>query len=403
MRRPACLLALGLIWLAPPAARAGRPSETLPQNTFLVEVGYIHSFLTHAWGDQGQEVQLIDRLDRYEPGGGLQGVVIPDASVVFQVLVMKLQFGLLDDLSLGLGIPVVLQTTVEPRLKWVPGDYMWWLGRTYTEADFWDWAASMGQPRPGTWQGNQGVLSDLILGARWRFSDRIPGLRELGLNLALAVTGALPTGRKKDPEEVVASGTTTWDLHFQGELCFHLSLDGVVPGLDQRLALGLDLFYEILFERSYQTPTGAKNPLILTQAPYAGENYRLDPGDFLGFQLSAELILVRGPVLSGWLTDQVAEPERLPPLLGLNLAYAFTYLLQSDWESESALWDWTQEKLWRPGYKNRLAAELTLSFLRLGAPLQLVLSYSNLSWLPGKNSRATDTLGVGLRAPVKFF
>jgi len=395
-------LAAGLLF-APGLSWAGRPSETLPKYTFLFDAAYVHSFLNHAYGNDGENTQLIDKLYRYEPGGGLQGIIIPDARVTYQLLVLKLQYGLTDDLSLGLGVPVVLATTVEPRLSWVPGDYMWWLGRSYTEQDFWDWAASMGQPRPGTFRGNRGALSDIVLGARWRFSDRIPALAGTDLRLAFATYGVLPTGRKKDPEEIVATGTTTWDLHFQGELGFHLGADWTVPGTDRRLTLGLDAFYEILFRHRYITPQGTINPLILNLAPYVGDSYTLDPGDFLGAALSLEAVLARGPVGENWLTARTENPESLPPLLTLTVGYAFTWLFQSDWQSQSALWDWSQEKLWRPGYKNRLTAELVLSLLRLGWPLQVVVGYSNLSWIPGRNCRATDTLTVGVRAPAKFF
>ncbi|HOX45464.1 MAG TPA: hypothetical protein PK668_17840 [Myxococcota bacterium] len=398
----AALLAAGLLAAAPPA-RAGRPTETLPAETFLVDVAYLHSWLTNAYDDEGGRTQLLDKLYRYEPGGGLQGIIIPDASVTYQVLIAKLQYGILDNLTLGLGVPVVLRTTVEPRLSWVPGDYMWWLGRTYTEEDFWEWAQSMGQPRPGTWVGNRGVLADIILGLRYRLSDYLPALTDQGVGLALTVQGALPTGRPKDPEEIVASGTTSWELHAQGELGLHLALDYRPRELDERLTVGLDLFYEALFEHTYDAPTGRKNPLILDLAPYTGERYSLDPGDFLGFQLVLDVVAWRGPVLETWLSGQVADPDSLPPLVSLSVGYAFTWLFQSDWESESELWDWTQEKLWRPGYKNRLTAELVVSLLRVGAPLQLSLTYSNLSWIPGRNSRATDSLSVGLRGPFKLF
>ncbi len=400
--RLAALLAAGLL-AAAPEARAGRPTETLPAETFLVDVAYLHSFLKNAYGDAGERTQLLDKLYRYEPGGGLQGIIIPDAEVTYQILLAKLQYGVLDCLSVGLGVPVVLRTTVEPRLSWVPGDYMWWLGRAYTEADFWEWAQSMGQPRPGTWVGNRGVLADLVLGLRWRFSDHLPALGAEGVGLALMLQGALPTGQKKDPEEIVSTGTTSWDLHFQGELGLHLAADWRPPALDGRLTVGLDLFYEALFEHTYDAPTGRKHPLILDLAPYVGRTYRLDPGDFLGFQLTAEVVAWRGPVLETWLSERVEDPDGLPPLLSLTVGYAFTWLFQSDWESESELWDWTQEKLWRPGYKNRLTAELVLSLLRLGVPVQLTASYANLSWIPGRNSRATDTVSVGLRGPFKLF
>jgi hypothetical protein len=397
----ALLVALLLLVGAAPAH--ARLTQTAPRKTFVVDLVYSYSLVKNAYDDEGHKTQLIDKLRRYEPGGGLQGVIIPDARVTYHVVVPQLQYGILDQLTLAVAMPFTGLTQVEPRLGWEPGDYHWWLGRAYTEADFWAWAASMGQPRPGTWKGNQGAPSDLVLGLRWRWSDLIPAVTRADVGLALTVTGALPTGRPKDPEQIVSAGTTTWDLHFQGELGLHQATDLVVPRTGGRLVLGIDLFWETFFRHRYDSPVGAVHPLILNLAPYLGPSYTIKPGDFLGFLVQAEVVAVKGPIRKGWLTRRVADPSTLPPLLTFSVGYSFTYLLQSDWRSDSALWDWTQEKLWRPGYKNRLHLEAVVSFLRLGAPLMLVASYKNLSWIPGRNCRASDVISVGLRGPLRFF
>jgi hypothetical protein len=380
-----------------------RLTQTLPRKTFLLDLAYNYSLVKNAFDDHGRKTQLLDRIQRYEPGGGMQGTIIPDARVTYHVVVPQLQYGITDSLSLGLAVPVVGMTQVEPRLGWEPGDYHWWLGRAYTEEDFWAWAASMGQGKPGTWRGNRGAVSDLVLGLRWRFSDLAPVLGRHGVGLALTLLGALPSGRPRDPEQIVSAGTTSWDLHFQGELGVHLAVDKVLQSTGSRLTLGLDLFYEAFFRHRYTAPEGKIHPLLLNLRPYVGKTYTIDPGDFLGFMVQAEVVAVKGPIRSSWLTRRTPSPEALPPLLSLSVGYSFTYLYQSDWRSDSPLWDFTQEKLWRPGFKNRLIFEAVLSFLRLGAPLQLYVQYKNLSWIPGRNCRASDVVGVGLRGPLKFF
>ena len=290
---------------------------------------------------------------------------------------------------------------------WTPGDYQQVLGRPYSEQDFWDWAQSMGQPRPGHWTGNKGALSDIILGARWRYSDRLAKdwWRRWGLASSVFVTGALPTGAPPDPEEILATGTTSWDLHTQGELGMHLSLDkSFKESLDDRLTLGLDLFYEAFFAHRMVTPRGTINPLLLDYAPYVGDHYTFKGGDFSGFSVQADVAPYKGPVRATWLSGGgQAKAEALPPMVSLSFRYTFTYIQQSEWHSASELWDWEREKLWRPGYKNILNGRLTLSLLRVGAPVQVYVNYRTLSLIPGKNTRAADVLAAGLQVPVKFW
>lgn len=394
-------LTLALAALCPAVAAAGGFTETLPRNTFLFDIAYSHSLLKNAYDNDGNKTQLIDRLYRYEPGGGLQGIVIPDASVTFDLMIPQLRYGILDNLTVAIGIPVIVRTRVEPRLGWVPGDYQWPMGRAYSEQDFWDWAASMGQPKPGTWTGNQGALSDIVLGLRYRFSDHFSALTRHGIGMALTAYGVLPTGSPKDPEEIVAVGTTSWELHFQGEIGVHLGVDKSL--FKGRLTVGLEVFYEALLKHRYQTPRGTRNPLVLNLAPYVGETYTLDPGDFFGVSVQLDVVAIEGPARGNWLTKgDATKAAALPPVLAFSLRYTHTRLGQSDWDSSSALWDWTQEKLWRPGYKNILAGTLTASFLRLGVPLQIYATYQTMSLIPGKNSRATDVLTFGLRAPWSF-
>ena len=404
MRLRGCIVLL-LVACAPLAARAGF-TDTLPQGAFLLDESIAFSVLNSRWDDDGNRAAIIDPVERYEPGGGLQGVLVPEADVNFLLLINLLQYGVLDNLTLAVGIPVVLQTKIDLDLQWEPGDFQPYIGRQFTEQDFWDWAGSVGQDRPQDWKGNKGVLSDIILGVRWRFSDHIEGFEQkTHMRLALMVMGALPTGKQMPPEEIAATGTTMWDLHSQGELSFHISMDQRFPGpLEDRLVLGIDLFYDILFKHEYDTPTGIKNPLMLTYAPYVGETYTLDPGDFTGVAVDLSLVLLKGPALPSFISGHdVDKAEKLPGLLSVSLRYTFTHVQQSDWQSKSAVWDWEREKLWLPGYKNTLFGRLSISLLRLGAPLMLYIGYRNQSWIGGRNTRAADAIFAGIQVPAKFW
>ncbi len=389
--------------LASPAH--ARFAQTLPQGTFLLDVSYNYSLVDSRWDNEGKNAPIIEEIERYEPGGGLQGVLKVDAEAQFQVLIPMLQYGILDDLSVGFGIPIVLKSSVQPNFSWEVGQYQPTLGRAYSEDDFWEFAESMGQPKPGNWSGNKGVLSDIALGMRYQWTRRIGFFQDIGLHSALSIMGMIPTGKSKDPEEVVSAGTSMWDLHAQGELNFHLGIDKTFEEeLDGYLTLGLDFFYEIFFEHTYTSARGEINPLLLNYALYIGDTYTIDPGDFTGFSFEADVVAYKGPAWGTWLVKGDTEKAKsLPPLISLSLRYTFIHLQQTDYTSESDLWDWEQEDDWRPGYKNMLGAKITFSFLRLGAPFQLYAGYRTLSLIPGKNTRAADVIQGGIQIPMKFW
>jgi len=400
------LLLLAICFFSGPRpAEAGGMTETLPRGGWLLDLAFFLSNLSHMYNDDGELRPLLPEIDRYEPGGGYQGTIIPNANVQYGILAIQLQYGILDYLTAGIGVPVVLYNTIEPDLSWREGDYQQYVGRSYSEDDFWGWAESMGQPKPGKWSGNEGVLSDILLGARYRFSDHFRAMRESEWALALSIYGSLPTGSPPDSEDVVSAGTTSWDLHSQGELAFHLSLDRFFSEhLNGRLLLSLDLFYEVFFRHEYDTPRGTRNPLLLNYQPYVGDTYTIKPGDFWGGSFQVEVIPYYGQARATWLVagDQ-GRANSLPPVISCWLRYTHIQIGQSDWQSDSEIWDYQQERNWGPGYKNILTAQLNISFLRLGAPLMLYVRYRNLTWIGGRNSRAADIWTFGTRIPAKFW
>ncbi len=391
--------------LTVPALASAALTDTLPQNMFLLDISYNHSWLSKRWDDNNGTASLIEEIERFEPGGGMQGILTPNAKVQYSVMIMMLNYGILDDLNVGLGIPLILKSSVNPDFDWEVGDFQPSLGRPYSQDDFWEWAASMGQPRPGNWTGNKGTLGDMIMGVRYKWTHRIDPIREANWSSTLTIMGAFPTGSQKDPEEITSAGTTMWDLHSQGDLSFHLAVDKRFKDeLDDRLTVGLDFFYELFFEHTYDTPRGIVNPLLLNNAIYVGDTYKLDPGDFSGVALQFDVTAYKGPRKDTWITkgDQ-KKIDAMPPIITIMLQYNFTYLQQSEWSSDSDLWDYNQEDDWKPGFKNILTAKLGFSFIRLGAPLQLYIKYRTLSLIPGKNTRSADVLTGGVQLPFAIW
>jgi hypothetical protein len=403
MRAAVCWTVLAAL-LLPGVALAGF-TDTLPQSTFMLDIGYLMSTVEYKWNNEGEMVPLIEDLVRYEPGSGKQGVLKPRAIANLHVLVPQLLYGVTDSFSLGFGLPIMVFAEVDPRFGWEEGDYQWNLGRAYSEDDFWTWAGTMGQPKPGKWRGNEWQIGDLQIAGRWRYSDFFSWFKQHDVALSTMVFVALPTGKKPDPEAVVTSGTTSWDLHSNGDLGFHFGADKFFnKSLDGRLTLGIDLFYEFLFPKTYDTPTGRDNPLMLSYAPYVGDTYTIDGGDFSGGSAQVDVVPIKGPALGTWLVKgDVEKAKALPPLVTMSFRWTYIHLQQTRWESDSKIWDWEKEKEWRPGYKNMLWGQMTLSLLRVGLPLQPYVNYRNLTWIPSKNTRAPNVLGFGTRMLMKFW
>ncbi len=383
------------------AAAFADETQVLPRGVASLDVQYGRSRLDKRWGDDRAPLPLIDGMVRHEPGGGLQGTVTARPSVELDWLIAQLLYGVTDQLTAGIVVPVVLRSRVETQLGWTEGDYMGHLGRAYSEDDFWQWAESMGQVRPAdVWEGNRGALADMLLAARWRFA-RQGWLERLGLNAAASVLVALPTGRNADPEELVAVGTNGWEIHSYGDVEVHLAaqrallVDG--RGLE-RLSIGTDLFFAWLRPRLFQTPRGERHPLLLTQQPYVGDTYVIDGGDWLAATILVDAALMAGPTWATRVSGGSLEKARaLPPLLALGASYTYLATAQSDWRSDSALCDYERERHWRPGEKNIFRMQLTASLLRLGLPLQLYATWRTQELLAGRNTRPANFLGAGAR------
>ena len=89
--------ALLALFLAAPALAA--ETVVLPESTFLIDLGYLQSSLNTRYDDARRRLPLIDEIPRYEPGGGLQGVLGARPDVIFRFLVLQLGYGITDNLT----------------------------------------------------------------------------------------------------------------------------------------------------------------------------------------------------------------------------------------------------------------------------------------------------------------
>lgn len=386
-------------------------TETLPKGTFFIEESYIHAEVGNAWTNEGKLGPIIEVMERYEVTTGEQlGILVPNVTASHDILVSLLQYGILDNWTLVLAIPVVLQTKVDPAFGWAAGDDTKEWGPFDTIDMFWEWADKYGQPAIVKWEGNDGVLSDIVLATRLRFTDWIsPWFNKVGLAAAVTAYGAIPTGSPPEHEEVVSAGTSTWSLHFQGEIGVHASADYTFRFLDDRLTLGADFFHEIFLPHEYNAAVGTVHPVILKDEvlEVGAPKYKIDPGDFSGVSGQIDVVPFKGPTWATWLSGRSIERARkLPPLLTLTFRYTYTRFGKTDWQTEydGSHWEWDdKEEIWQPGYKNILTGIVTISLLRMGIPLQVYGGYRNQSWIPGKNFRAANAYTMGFRFPLKFW
>ncbi len=389
------------------SAGQGAETQTLPRGVFSLEVSDVLSSLDKQWSGARQPLSLIDDVPRYEPGAGLQGILRAHPKAEFNIVLLQLLYGLTDWLTVGVSVPIVISTAVTTNLSWQPGDYQSGLGRQYSEDDFWQWAASLGQPRvPARWVGNQGALADIVLGAR-ALLPQTEWMQRAHFRWAGLLQANLPTGRDPDPEEAISVGTTAWDLHAAGDVEAHLSADQPFFTDDDgvsRLSVGADVFYSFFRPRTSVSGTGSKNPLLNNVAPYVGATYVVDPGDWVGATVSLDVSPILGPARASIVSKgSEAQARRLPPLLTLSAGLTHVRTMQSTWRSDSPLWDWDHEKSWQPGDKTTVRFSATVSLLRLGVPLQLVATYRTQGLIPGRYTRAADAFLFGARTVFSFW
>jgi hypothetical protein len=368
-------------------------TDTLPKGAFLIDMAYTIATTDKQYDGNRKEIPLLEPIERYEAGAGLQGVLRASPTVDMRMLISQLMYGITDKWVLALAVPTSISTTIAPNLGWTPGD-------------FWEWAGSMGQRKPkDVWVGNRWTPADIVIGSRLRLPENAFMERHL-LRWTVMLQGALPTGREVDPEEIIELGTTGWYLHNYGDLELHLAGDWRLrdaEGVD-RLTVGVEAWYAWLRTRTYKTPTGSKNPLLMTYAPYVGDTFEVNGGDWQAGRVSVDAVPLIGPTFGTWMTKgSRALALKFPPMLSLNVMYDYVHLSPSRWQSRYPLWSLNQARFWGEGEKHVFTAMATLSLLRVGAPLQFYVKQRSLDIIAGRNMRPANATTFGARLLVKFW
>jgi len=388
------------------ASALAMETQVLPANTWTFDFAYLGTSLDKQWSGDGKALSLVEESRRYEPGAGLQGILRANPKAQLDVLMIQALYGITDKLTAAVYVPIVMHSRVATNLSWQPGDYQSQLGRAYSEEDFWGWASSLGQPRvPAVWEA--GVrLADIVLGARYLLPQN-EWMSKNHFRWSATLQVALPTGTNFDPEEAVSVGTNLWELHAAGDVEAHVSADkhffvdeyGVF-----RLNLGADLYYAFFRPREYKAGHGLKNPLLNNNAFYVGDTYTVDGGDWIAGTLSIDVVPFLGPTRASIVSGgDLAKANALPGMLTLTFSYTRVQTFQSDWQSQSPLWDYDREKYWQPGSKNLVKATATVSLLRVGLPLQVYARYQSGDLIPGAYSRPANVFTAGLRLVAKFW
>jgi len=390
-----------------PATASADFTVTLPAGTFLLDSAYMHSTVNIQYGDDRSAGPLLKGIERYEPGGGWQGTITAKPAVVYRFSLTQLMYGITDDLTAAVAVPLVLDSTIRTNLSWRRGQYMSSLGRSYSEDDFWAWAQSMGQPKPpDEWKGNQNTVADIVLALRYRL-PQLDWMKDNNIHWSMLLQGAVPTGTEGEPELLVTAGTTSWDLHSYADVETHVAMEKF--WYDENgvtwLTVGFDAYYGWMRTRTYKTATGKNNPLLMTHQPYVGDTYEIDGGDWLAAQVGVDWAPIVGPTIATYITrGSMEKAQKLPRLLTFQFRYLYLKTGQTDWKSNSPLWEWDgREELWQPGDKQTFVFTGNISLLRVGAPLFLYARYRTQEILPGRNTRAANVWFFGGRLVAKFW
>ncbi len=381
-------------------------TQVLPQSTFTFDFAYLSTSLDKQWSGDGKALPLVEESRRYEPGAGLQGILRPRPQAQLDVLLIQALYGITDRLTAAVYVPIVMNSRVNTNISWEEGDYQSQLGRKYSEDDFWGWASSLGQPRvPAQWQA--GVrLADIILGGRYLLPET-EWMTANHFRWSATLQVALPTGANFDPEAAVSVGTNLWELHAAGDVEAHVSADkhflvdeyGVY-----RLNIGADLFYSFFRPREYTAGRGTVNPLLNNNAFFVGDKYIVDGGDWLAGTISVDAVPFLGPTRASIVSGgKLEKANALPGMLTLTVSYTRVQTFQSDWQSQSPLWDYDREKFWQPGAKNIVRATATVSLLRVGVPIQVYARYQSGDLIPGAYTRPANVFTAGVRLVAKFW
>ncbi len=367
-------------------------ADTPPQGIVILETRYGNTEVDGRYDGHGVLQNLADDVNRFAPTGEFQGKITVPGVHKAQYEITTLATGITDWLAFAMVWPFFWEQKTELNLGWTPGDFIPEFNRQMTGDDFWAWAGSLGQPKPPDWS-DVDRTGDLLL------ATLVNVYREPWAQVTGFLFGNTFTGHKANPEILGNVGTSGFDFVTNGDIGFHLESDWRVPdSAIDRFTLSFDLFYEHYLPRTFTSPVGKYNPLIVDYAPYIGPTYKVIRGDIYGAGTTIRFDVFRGPEEPSWLTKTNPEFQKaLPAVFGIQAAYTHLRAFDTKYESLSQVWDSEQEDDNKALYKHNFKFSGQLSLLRYGLPLDFVGGYMSQTLIPGHNFRPADGFDIGFR------
>lgn len=394
MRRlvAAFIATVSCTWLAPHDARAGF-ADTPGKGTFVLDVSYQEPWVRQNFDGRGRTTNLNEDIVMYDPAGTPLGVISVPARHYDKVLLTQAFYGFTDAFAAGVVIPYFLESKTKLNLQWTPGAYASDLGRPYSEEDFWRFAGSMGQGKPGDFRAGK-RLGDIVLGGLYQIQK--------GKRYQTAVMGFVNTrtGEPANPEILGSSGTTGFELQSNGDAGMHAMGD---YRLNPRISVGGELFYEWFGPRRLASARGTVNPLLSYEGRYNGGGYLVVPGDWLGGMAGASFTLLRGTDATSWITKNNPKLQKsLPPLLTAEPRLKYTRFFGNRYRSGSPYFDYVNNEANPNGFRVNVEFKASLNALRYGAPVALNYSYVNQELIAGRNFFPITSHVVGLQLFAAF-
>ncbi len=389
--RVAWIVALLAPPCAVPAAHAGL-ADTPPQGAVIFETRYQNTATQGRYDGSGKLVDLADPVERYAPTGEFQGKILVPGVHEAEVAINTLAVGVTDWFSVAVVWPFLISQKTDLNLGWESGDFIPEFNRQMTEDDFWDWAGSLGQPKPPNWSA-YGTPGDVLLAVL------VNVYRQPWSQITAFAFGNTFTATQANPEILGSVGTSGFDFITNGDIGLHLTSDWRLPdSILDRFTLSFDLFYEHYLPRTFPSPVGKYNPLIVDYAPYIGPTYKVTRGDIYGAGCTIRFDMLRGPDEPSWLTKTNPEFQKaLPSLFGVQIGYTHVRAFDTDYDSLSKVWDSDQEEDNEALFKHNFKFSGQLSLLRYGVPVDLTGGYVTQTLIAGENFRPVNGFEVGIR------
>jgi hypothetical protein len=384
------LLASATCFGLPAAAHAGM-ADTPGKGFIILDVSRQYARANHSLDKDGKLGNLNDDIVMYDPAGNPLGTIKVPAQHNEKVLLTQLFYGFTDKFAGGVIVPYFLESETKLNFHWTPGAYANDLGRPYSDSDFWEFAGSMGQKKPSDYK-KKNILGDVVLGGIYSLQKT--------KRYQTAVLGFVNTrtGKLSDPEILGATGTNGFELQSNGDIGLHALGDYF---LNPRISVGGEVFYEWYFPRRFHNAMGKNNPLLSYEGLYAGPDYLVIPGDWIGGSTSAQFNIIRGTNEPSWITRKnPAMQKTLPNFFTVSPGIKYIRFFGNRYRSDSDFLDRKRELAHPNGYRVNSQVKTAVNFLRYGAPVSVYYILMSQELIHGRSffPVVNNTFGIQLYA-----